>query len=90
IKEKYPQYKVGYLTDADPCRIDFCIENHFDAIHPYFPAITPEFVKKCHDNNILVNVWTVDEEEDIKRMKDYDVDVVISNDLATAQRILGK
>lgn len=90
IKQKYPQYKVGWLTDGKMERLDYCIEHHFDAVHPYFPEITPEYVKYAHDHNILVNVWTVDEAEDIRRMKECGVDVVISNDVATAQEVLGK
>ncbi len=90
IKEKFPQYKVGWLTDGKMERLDYCIEHHFEAVHPYYEEITPEYVKYAHDHGILVNVWTVDKEEDIRRMKDCGVDIVISNDVATAQKVLGK
>ena len=93
IREKYPQYKVGWLFDANDAtkeRLDYCISHRFDAIHPNHAYVTPEYVQYTHDHGVLVNVWTPDSEEDIRRMKDCGVDIVISNDVATAQKVLGK
>lgn len=70
--------------------LEYCIEHHLRRVHPYYEETTPEYVKYAHDHNIMVNVWTVDNENDIQRMKDCGVDIVISNDVATAQRVLGK
>ena len=82
IREKYPQYKVGWLFDANDAtkeRLDYCISHRFDAIHPNHAYVTPEYVQYTHDHGVLVNVWTPDSEEDIRRMKDCGVDIVISN-----------
>ena len=47
----------------------------------YHKAITKEQVKHCHDNNILVNVWTVDDIEDAKTYASWGIDYITSNHL---------
>lgn len=86
IKKKHPNYKVGILYSQDYGMdiINYCIENSFDAVHPYFKLIDKAFVDKAHENGIEVNTWTVDNIEDIKQMKKYGVDNIISNDVETA------
>ena len=49
------------------------------AIHPSLGIITRDNVKNCHDANFNVNVWTVNEVDDIHRMKDFGVDGIISD-----------
>ena len=90
IKEKFPRYKVGILYSY-PYKYDvinYCKKHGFDAVHPYYKSIDKQFVDACHQNGILVNVWTVDAPEDLQRMKEYGVDTVISNDVVTAKKIL--
>ena len=93
IKDKYPHYKVGWLFDADDSdkkRLDYCIEHRFDAIHPNYIYVTPGYVQYAHDHGVHVNVWTPDSEEDIRRMRDYGVDAIITNDILTAQSVLAE
>ena len=47
----------------------------------YHKAITKEKVKLCHDNNILVNVWTGDDIEDAKTYASWGIDYITSNHL---------
>ena len=61
--------QVGWLFDADDSdkkRLDYCIEHRFDAIHPNYIYVTPEYVQYAHDHGVHVNVWTPDSEEDIR------------------------
>ena len=39
----------------------------------------PNVVEQCHEKGIRVHVWTVNEPADIERMKELDVDAVITN-----------
>ena len=52
-----------------------------DAIHPHYAIIAalPETVIKCHENGIMVNVWTVDDPKIITYMYKCGVDAVITN-----------
>ncbi|WP_425446533.1 glycerophosphodiester phosphodiesterase [Dethiothermospora halolimnae] len=50
-----------------------------DALHPFFYNIKKELVKKCLDNEILVNPFTVDTHKDIRKMIDAKVTGIITN-----------
>ncbi len=51
-------------------------------------TVTPELVARCHERNIKVYVWTVDEEEDIRRFISWGVDGIYSNDPAALKRVV--
>jgi glycerophosphoryl diester phosphodiesterase len=88
IKKNHPKLKVGMLYGETHGIdiIEYCLKHSLDAVHPPFKMVDHDFVKKAHQNGIEVNVWTVDNIEDIRRMKDYGVDSVITNDVETALR----
>ena len=46
---------------------------------PEFSLVNEKLVKKCHDKNILLIPWTVDDKKDIERLKSLDVDGLISD-----------
>ncbi len=49
------------------------------AIHPSLGIITRDNVKASHEAGFKVNVWTVNEPEDIQRMREFGVDGIISD-----------
>ena len=52
------------------------------AVHPSIGNMRypgNDIVKSCHEKNIRVNVWTVNEEADFERMRALGVDAVITN-----------
>jgi len=59
-------------------------------IHPNFSQVNEHFVKKEHRHKRRVNVWTVNERSDITKMIEYQVDGIITNDPALAQKIKGE
>ena len=42
-------------------------------------VVTPRFVEAAHNRNVRVDVWTIDEEEEMWRLLDLGVDVVMTN-----------
>lgn len=48
-------------------------------LHLYYKAVDHKLIENCHKNNIKVNVFTVDREEDIKKMIKLNVDGIITN-----------
>lgn len=50
----------------------------------------PEWVKEAHDLGMIVNVWTVNAEEDIKRMLSYGIDHITTNEPELAQRLIAE
>ena len=49
------------------------------AIHPSLGIITRDNTKLSQNAGFKVNVWTVNEREDIQRMIDFGVDGIISD-----------
>ncbi|MFW9969934.1 MAG: glycerophosphodiester phosphodiesterase [Candidatus Odinarchaeota archaeon] len=73
--------------------IKYCekaINSNFYAIHPYFESIDKEFVTLMHKNKILVNVWTVNEESEIKKVLEMGVDGIISDDIKLVKKLLNR
>lgn len=59
-------------------------------LHLYYKAVDKALIDNCHKNDIKVNVFTVDREEDIKKMIELNVDGIITNYPLKALEILKK
>lgn len=53
-----------------------------------YKAITPALVEATHSANMMIEAWTVDQEDDVRRMVDLGVDVIGSNDIGLLIRVL--
>lgn len=53
-----------------------------------YHGVTEELVKECHDMGMKFYVWTVDDEEDVKRMTRYGVDSITTNRCDTTRRYI--
>ena len=50
----------------------------------------PEWIKEAHDLSLKVNVWTVDEVEDMKWLIEQKVDFITTNEPVILQEELKK
>jgi len=87
FKKIDPTVKIGLLYEfglVDP----WVYANYLkaDAIHPNYLIIAalPDTVKHCHENNVMVNVWTPNDPDAIKLMLMYEVDTIITDNLEIA------
>jgi glycerophosphoryl diester phosphodiesterase len=72
--------KTGYLIKNIPLRyIVPARKIGAYSINPPLKYITKKIVDKCHSNGFKVFVWTVNNREDIGRMKSLGVDGIFSN-----------
>lgn len=72
--------QIAILTEEDPLEaIPVAKELNAVAINPNFETLTAENTDKIHDEDLKVYTWTVNEPEDIQRMKDFGVDGIITN-----------
>lgn len=71
---------LGVLIDADMIdAINFAETIKAKAIHPGSTLVTRDNVKLAQGKGYAVNVWTVNDNTTIKRMKDYGVNAIISD-----------
>ena len=80
IYDKSPWLDLMAVYDIDNLSLPKLVKNlGGDAWHPRHKDITRKDVKISHDEGLLVNVWTVNEENDMIRMIDYGVDGIITD-----------
>ncbi len=83
MKKLKPSARVAFLcSDGILDGAGYAVRNGAYALHPSlknmeYPGL--DLVRECHDRNIKVHVWTVNEERDLERMKSAGVDAVITN-----------
>lgn len=80
--------KVRKVKPRQPCQ--FLVE-HFSRdlltllvkddidLDIYYPVLTKDIIELCHENNVLVNCWTVDKQKDAQRLIGWGVDFITSN-----------
>jgi glycerophosphoryl diester phosphodiesterase len=61
----------------------------YSALHPYHLDAWPFLVKRVHRLNKRVHVWTVNESDDLIRMKNNGVDGIMTDNPAFALKVLG-
>ncbi|TDO78220.1 glycerophosphoryl diester phosphodiesterase [Flavobacterium chryseum] len=72
--------QIGVLTETDlESALAFAELIKARAIHPDYQLLNCENVKQMQQQGFLVLPWTVDDEEDIKKIKSYNVDGIISD-----------
>lgn len=82
MHERYPQLTLSYLTEGEGTDVEAWMSRlSFKPVwwSPESIEVTPENVKWCHENGIMVVPWTVDEPEEMRRLVQCGVDAIISN-----------
>lgn len=82
IHRKYPYINLSYLVKDRICsvsdwlkRLDFVPQ----IISPNYDIVDEEFVSDAHDYQMQVVPWVVDRKEEVLRLKNLDVDEIITN-----------
>ncbi|WP_097043889.1 glycerophosphodiester phosphodiesterase [Flagellimonas pacifica] len=79
-RELNKDIKIAVLTEEDPLQaIPVAKELSADAINPNFKTLTEENVGGMQKAGFKIYTWTVNEPEDIQKMKDFGVDGIITN-----------
>ncbi len=75
-----PNIPLGVLTKASVNQaIILAKKINAKAIHPNFALLSKGNVKDTQEAGFMVNTWTVNTKQAIKRMKSYNVDAIISD-----------
>lgn len=97
LKKIEPTLKLGYLLPEPIQRPKLikrltqkAIDNNFYAIHPHFNAVNKDFVQFAHENNLKINVWTVNDKDIMKNLIELGVDGIITDFISLARKLLGR
>lgn len=72
--------KIAVLTEENPLdAIPVAKELKAVAINPDYHTLTEENVTKIQNEGLKIYTWTVNNSEDIQKMKDFGVDGIITN-----------
>jgi glycerophosphoryl diester phosphodiesterase len=72
--------RIGVLTETDmDLAISFARFIKAEALHPDFQLLTDEYTAKIQEKGIRVFPWTVNDKEDIQKMKSFKVDGIITD-----------
>lgn len=72
--------RIGVLVTGAPREaLEFAESIEAYSINPYFRSTGEEFVELAHESGFKVFTWTVNEPDDIERMREMGVDGVISD-----------
>lgn len=91
-RRELPAMKLGLLTF--PAKAGVIMRGPlgrlfpYNALHPYYADVNKKLVDRMHAIDRKVNVWTVDEPEELRRMKVIGVDAVICNDPGASREVL--
>ncbi|NMA95372.1 MAG: glycerophosphodiester phosphodiesterase [Clostridiales bacterium] len=80
IKNIDPDIKIGLLYGVGLVEPWLYAKNiGAEALHPSYHAIDSELIDGCRKSNVILNPYTIDEIEDIRRMIDLGVDGIITD-----------
>ena len=90
VKALCPEMKCGFLLgDVIIDVAGYAKSHNMQALHPAVYHLQDEkFIEKAKQNNLAVHVWTVNEEEEIRRFASQGVDAVITNYPDVARKVL--
>ena len=67
---------------------NYAVKLGASALHPSLAATRHKTVERSHENGLEVNVWTVNEAEDMERVAECGVDALITNHPELARSVL--
>ena len=80
MKSRFPEIKTAVLHGPEIREAGaYAASIGADFSHPYFAGVTPGFMRECASHGVLVNPWTVDGKNDLRRMDELGVHMVITN-----------
>ena len=84
--------RLGYLTAQEDWErsklFEMVTENNFQAVHPHHSLVSEEFMNASKEDNIEVNVWTVNEQRLVARLIDLGVNSIITDDVQMVKKII--
>lgn len=92
LKQKAPAGTESYYLggNVDPERIKRDGLDGVDYNGKILREAHPEWIDKCHELGLKVNVWTIDDKDNLQYFIDHNVDYITTNEPVVLQKMLKK
>lgn len=77
-----PDVPTGFLTFVDPMgpkAVELAASRGHRAVHPHVATVDAAYVELAHEHGLAVNVWTVDDPDQIRQLAEWGVDGIVTN-----------
>ena len=88
FRRRCPGVKLGLLTVSGKASLWIWRLFRYDALHPHYEDVDQDLVSAAKAHQRQVNVWTVDDPDEIRRLAALAVDSIITNDPQAARAAL--
>lgn len=80
LNEKYPSYTLSYLVYNKEVKPSLELLGFTPKIYsPEYKSLTKEIIEELHKKNMKVIPWTVNDEKEMKKLLDWEVDGIITD-----------
>ena len=93
VRALAPDVPTAFLTFIQPMgpkAVELAARHGHQAIHPHVATVDEAFVALAHEHGLAVNVWTVDDPDQIRQLAGWGVDGIVTNVPAVALDALGR
>ena len=88
VKSIDPTIPTGVIFRCQPVKTEILAKNaHANTIFPHHQFLSSEMVQKCHEHGILVYPWTIDNLDNLKKVRSLGVDGFVTNKLINKKLI---
>ncbi|MBQ7595686.1 MAG: glycerophosphodiester phosphodiesterase [Clostridia bacterium] len=89
FKKLAPDVKCGFLEESRLVGFaEYTKQHGIEYVHPLHYTLDDQFFKEIRANGLGINTWTVNDEEDMRRMIENGVDAIIGNYPDLAKKVI--
>ena len=88
VRSWMPEARLGLITQPGQAQRWIWRFFEYSSLHPHFSDVDTLLVSALHARDRQVNVWTVDDPQELQRLVNLDVDGIITNDPKRAREVL--
>src|SRR5215218_1090401 len=89
------RWEIGVFYLLSRLRLEWFLHPAYDALqvpirHRGIPLVTPRFVRAAHARGVRVDVWTINQADEMRRLLDLGVDVIMTDRPRTLAEVLSE
>ena len=87
------RWEIGVFYISSRFRLERLVRPAYDALqvplrHRGLPVVTPRFVRAAHARGVRVDAWTINQADEMRRLLDLGVDVIMTDRPGTLAEVL--